>query len=126
MKLVVIESPLSGNFKRNLRYARLCALECKSRGESPCASHLFFTQFLDDRVHGDREFGIKAGFEWARHADLVALYWDLGISGGMVKAREYWLSLGIPLEPGNLPTSLMRLLSQDVPLHTPGAIEVMR
>ena len=121
MLKVVIESPLAGNFERNIRYARLCALDCRMRGEAAYASHLLFTQFLDDRSQEDREFGIAAGFEWARLADLVALYWDLGISAGMCKAREYWLSIGMKLEPRKLPRELMTQLSNGFELiATPG------
>lgn len=120
---VVIESPSAGDFARNMRYARLCALDCRLRGEAAYASHLFFTQFLDDRSPEDRAFGIAAGFEWAQHADLVALYWDLGISTGMIKAREHWLGLRMKVEPRNLPNELFVQLSNGSELiATPGSM----
>lgn len=82
-KLVAIESPLAGDFARNIRYARLCCLDALNRGESPYASHLFFTQFLDDRDRGHRRAGIAAGDCWNNAADYVAVYTDLGVSAGM-------------------------------------------
>jgi hypothetical protein len=85
MKLVVIESPFSGDFWRNTAYARECMRDSLARGEAPFASHLLYTQdgILSDSVPEDREYGIRAGLAWARHADLTAVYTDLGISEGM-------------------------------------------
>ncbi len=48
IKRVIIESPYSGDIPRNLLYARLCVFDCLNRGEAPYASHLFFTQVLND------------------------------------------------------------------------------
>jgi hypothetical protein len=62
MKRVVIESPLSGDFARNKRYALWCAYHCRTLGEAAYASHLFFTQFLDDEDPESRTFGIEAGY----------------------------------------------------------------
>jgi len=89
MKRVVIESPLNAptpeGFEANRQYARACARDCLHRGESPYASHLFFDQpgILDDTKPEERELGIKAGFAWGEAAELVAVYVDRGISGGM-------------------------------------------
>jgi hypothetical protein len=87
MKLVVIESPYRGNTswntEANLAYARECMRDSLSRGEAPFASHLLYTQVLDDAVPEDREIGIRAGQSWGRHAELTAVYADRGISEGM-------------------------------------------
>ncbi len=50
MRLVVIESPYAGDVQANVAYAKRCVADCLRRGESPYASHLFFTQdgILDD------------------------------------------------------------------------------
>jgi hypothetical protein len=121
MKKVVVESPLGGNFAYNRRYALLCALDCSRRGEAAYASHLFYPQFLDDLSVFDRAFGIAAGFEWAKSADLVAFYVDLGISSGMIGARDHWTSLGMTIENRNLPVELMQKLQSFEPLgKTPG------
>ena len=85
MKLVVIESPYAGDVEANLAYAKRCVVDCLSRGESPYASHLFFTLpgLLDDLVPEERTTGILAGFAWGARADLVAVYVDRGVSSGM-------------------------------------------
>ena len=83
---VVIESPYAGNIFqrwRNRRYARKCMLDSLNRGEAPYASHLLYTQVLDDSKPLDRSRGIMAGQKWLAGADAVAVYTDLGISKGM-------------------------------------------
>lgn len=98
MKLVIIESPFAGDIIRNKEYLHLCVLDCLRRGESPYASHGFFTQFLDDTVPEQRELGIKAGLEWARVADKVVFYLDYGWSPGMKAAHEWHLGQGREIE----------------------------
>lgn len=90
MKRVVVESPLSGNFLRNKLYALWCAYHCRTLGEAAYASHLFFTQFLDDEDPESRAFGIEAGYAWAETAHIVAFYVDYGMSPGMLKAEQRW------------------------------------
>lgn len=60
------------------------------RGEYPLASHLLYTQqgILNDSIPAEREMGIKAGLEWAKHADLTAVYLDKGITKGMREGIE--------------------------------------
>ena len=83
MKLVYLESPFAGDRVRNAAYLKACVLDCLKRGESPYASHAFFTQFLDDDNPIERELGIEAGLAWARKAQTTVVYEDLGISRGM-------------------------------------------
>ena len=84
MKKVIIESPYSGDVVRNTDYARACLLDSLKRGEAPFASHLLYTQVLNDLDEYEREMGMKAGFVYTlKAADLVAVYTDLGISNGM-------------------------------------------
>ena len=83
MKLVLIESPFAGDVETNLRYLKACMLDSLSRGEAPFASHMLYTQVLDDDVADQRALGISAGLAWGRKADFTALYVDRGISGGM-------------------------------------------
>jgi hypothetical protein len=88
---VVVESPYKGEVERNLAYLRACWLDCLRHGESPYSSHALYTQpdVLDDSVPEERELGIRAGFAWAEAADLRAFYVDLGVSDGMIKARNH-------------------------------------
>jgi hypothetical protein len=88
MKKVIIESPYAGDVERNLNYARLCLLDSVKRGESPIASHLLYTQVLDDTIPEERELGINAGLEWLNVADKHVFYIDYGYSKGMLYARE--------------------------------------
>ncbi len=120
MKKVVIESPLSGDFARNLRYARLCALDCINRGEAPYASHLLMTQFLDDRNPEHRKLGMEAGFAWGEAADLVVVYRDLGISAGMKLGIDRAEASGKPFAFRRLPADLLARLDDGPPAQTPG------
>jgi hypothetical protein len=113
VKRVVVESPLAGDIKRNIRYAQLCLLDCLQRGEAPFASHLLYTQVLDDRMAGEREMGIRAGLEWASMADECAVYQDLGVSPGMLRGAERAASVGVGVVYRNLPPHLLERVSED-------------
>ena len=86
VKLVIIESPYAGDVEANVAYARRAVKDCLSRGESPYASHLFFTQpdVLDDTKPEERKLGIEAGFAWGAAAESVVFYVDRGWSSGML------------------------------------------
>lgn len=121
---MLIESPLKGadgDFARNVRYGRLCGLDCIRRGEAPFAGHLMMTQFLDDRVPEHRAVGMEAGFAWGKCADVVAVYTDLGTSSGMEAGIERATLNGQAIEYRNLPADLMAMLDGPGPAATPGA-----
>jgi hypothetical protein len=122
MKLVVIESPLAGDFNRNIRYARLCALDCLQKGEAPYASHLFFPQMLDDEMIEERELGIKAGFAWANAATKRVVYDDFGMSGGMQRGITHGREIGQEIEYRKLPKYLMDKLDVADDLATRGVV----
>jgi len=121
MKIVIVESPLAGDFKRNRRYALWCAYHCRARGEASYASHLYFTQFLDDKNPDDRIFGIEAGAAVAlRAGDLFAFYLDLGWSPGM-RAQNERIARHTPSEERYLPADMLAaFVAGDVPNKTPG------
>ncbi len=98
--LVIIESPYAGNIECNVAYARACMVDSLERGETPFASHLIYTQpgILDDGIPDERMRGIEGGYEWGKHADLIAYYVDFGVSPGMLESRIHWESTGIPIE----------------------------
>lgn len=98
MRRVVLESPYAGNVERNLRYARACLLDSLRRGEAPIASHLLYTQVLDDTVPEERALGIGAGLSWHHVADLVVFCVDIGMSRGMRDAWQFAMESGIPIE----------------------------
>lgn len=84
MRLVILESPYAGDVEANTEYARACMRDCFRRGEAPFASHLLYTQILDDNLPLDRRLGIEAGLDWARVARATVVYTDRGISSGMI------------------------------------------
>lgn len=85
MRLVILESPYSGDVDANVAYARRCLHDCLARGEAPIASHLLFTQpgVLDDTIPEERAAGIAAGLAWVKVADATVVYTDRGVSKGM-------------------------------------------
>jgi len=98
MKLVMLESPYAGDVETNIGFAQRCMYDCLTRGESPIASHLLYTQpnILDDNIAGHRDLGIKAGFAWARACDYHVFYTDLGWSSGMLAALHMLLRIDRP------------------------------
>ena len=86
MRPVIIESPYAGDIETNISYARKALKDALDRGEAPLASHLLYTQVLDDRVKEQRKLGIKAGLAWQKKAKAVVVYGDLGITKGMKRA----------------------------------------
>lgn len=83
MLRVIVESPYAGDVERNLHYAQKCLLDSLKRGEAPFASHLLYTQVLNDKNPFERRAGMEAGFAWGKVAEMVAVYEDYGISKGM-------------------------------------------
>lgn len=101
MKCVVIESPFSPSNGRttdqNIAYGRAALLDSLSRGEAPYASHLLYTQVLDDTDIDERRTGMQAGFVWGSRADLVAVYIDHTITRGMLAGMKRALSRRCPM-----------------------------
>lgn len=98
MRKVILESPFAGRSSwavirwfqrwRNVRYARRCLLDSLQRGEAPLASHLLYTQALNDAEPHERRQGIKAGLEWGQSAEATVVYLDRGLSRGMMQGIE--------------------------------------
>lgn len=83
LRLVIIESPYSGKIERNMDYARQCMKDSLKRGEMPFASHLLYTQVLDDTNPEERAQGIASGLAWGAKAEATIVYHDYGITPGM-------------------------------------------
>lgn len=98
MKLVIIESPYAGNVVQNEIYARSAVEDSLSRNEAPIASHLLYTQMLDDNIPAERALGISAGLAWRKVAEAAVFYVDRGWSGGMLAAKELYDREGFPYE----------------------------
>lgn len=103
MRLVIIESPFAGDVERNRHYALACLFDSLRRGEAPFASHLLYTQVLNDKVQADRVKGIEAGLCWARAAELTAVYTDLGVTAGMHEGIDHARKWGRPFEFRTIP-----------------------
>lgn len=91
-RLVILESPWTGDVERNAAYARRAMADSLARGEAPMVSHLLYTQVLDDDDPDDRATGILAGLAWGPAAAATVVYRDRGISTGMlagiIRARQ--------------------------------------
>lgn len=98
MRLVIVESPYAGNVELNVGYAQECLADCLRRGEAPLASHLLYTQVLDDLLPEERSAGIEAGLAWAVKADATVVYTDRGTSQGMQYGIEHAEKHGRPIE----------------------------
>lgn len=109
MILVLVESPFAGARAENISYLKCCLRDCLARDESPYASHLFFTQFLDDDEPSERQLGIDAGLAWGSAAAKTVVYTDRGISGGMQYGIAAAQRAGRPVE--------YRTLSAETPDH---------
>jgi hypothetical protein len=93
-----LESPYAGDVERNMKYARMALLDSLNRGEAPIASHLLYTQVLNDNNPDERKQGIEAGLEWKEVAEGAVFYIDLGMSRGMVSAAKQYIEHQIPVE----------------------------
>jgi hypothetical protein len=98
VRRVILESPYAGDVDRNVAYARRALLDSLKRGESPLASHLIYTQVLDDLVAEQRTLGLSAGHAWISVAEAMVCYVDHGVSRGMQAAIEAAEHAGIPVE----------------------------
>lgn len=101
--IVIVESPYAGDVERNTAYARAALRDCLGRGEAPFASHLLYTQVLDDTVPDERLWGIESGFAFRAAAQLTAVYTDLGISRGMELGIKDAQAKGNRIEYRSLP-----------------------
>ena len=73
---------------KNVEYAKACCLWALDQCYSPYASHLFFTQFLDDSIPEQRKLGIAAGITWGHLADVRLVVVDRGFTEGMIYGYE--------------------------------------
>lgn len=96
--MVIIESPLAGDVELNKSYALEALKDSLNRGEAPFASHLLYTQVLDDTIEAEREIGIEAGLAIGKRADKTVVYTDLGISNGMQRGIDRAMAEGRPIE----------------------------
>ena len=95
---VLVESPFAGDVEANVEYLKRALLDSLYRGEAPFASHLFYTQVLDDTIPEQRELGIEAGLAIGSFASKTVVYTDRGISRGMEFGIQRAVDEGRPIE----------------------------
>lgn len=96
---VIVESPLGGDYQRNLEYTRLCLRHAMLQsGESPMAFHLLYPQVLCDDTDQERDLGIDQSFAWHAKAQKKVFYLDRGFSAGMAKGLEAAILHKTPIE----------------------------
>ena len=96
---VIIESPYAGvDLNLNVEYARRCLQDSLDRGEAPFASHLLYTQVLDDTVKEQRRLGMSRALARYEAADMSSVYLERGIAAGMRFGISYARQLGMPRE----------------------------
>ncbi len=94
-KLVIVESPLSGDVEANNKYLDRVLADCYRRHESPFASHVIGPHALNDLDPEERAAGMSAGRAWYRAAELMVVYVDRGISLGMLAGIEEANRIGL-------------------------------
>lgn len=82
------EAELAYEKRENAAYALAALRDSLMRGEAPFASHMLYTQVLNDAVTEERSRGMRAGLALTRRLDAIAVYTDLGISIGMRDSIE--------------------------------------
>lgn len=99
---VLLESPFKNpdpqQHLENIHYARQCLKDCLNHNESAMASHLLYTQVLNDHEPEERNQGIEAGLVWQTLVKKVVVYYDRGISTGMKLSIQRALKNNIPIE----------------------------
>ena len=125
-RFVQFESPYGAEtadgIVRNVTYALIGMRHSLEMGEAPFASHLLYTQMLDDAIPLERTLGIFAGLRIGEGAEATVVYEDLGISRGMEMGINHAIELGRPVEYRKLYPHLTGIaelsarISQDAPL----------
>lgn len=119
LRPTIVESPFSasGEYtqRQHERYRDACMLHSFDMGEAPFASHMLYTQILDDAVPEERKLGIDAGLAIAEVlASTGFLRWvfyvDLGISAGMKLGEKKAAELGVSTEKRSLGLARLKLL----------------
>lgn len=117
-RVVQFESPFSAQDADgvvvNVAYALAGMRDSLDWGDAPFASHLLYTQVLDDAVLEERARGMAAGLAIGVNAVATVVYGDLGISRGMQFGIDHAIKMGRPVEFHKLYTDHLTLAQ----LHT--------
>jgi len=86
-KAAVILSPFMAEdpsqARRMERYAKRCLQDSVLKNEAPVANHYFYYEVLNSNLSIERDIGLQSQLIWIKHADLVVVYIDMGITQAM-------------------------------------------
>lgn len=98
----------------NVSVAKLIAKMVLESGFIPVVPHIYFTQFLDDRIPEERKKGTDIGIELLKECDrAVVVIVDGVISKGMEAEIQVCKELGKPLQILQYNTSGMKRLLKE-------------
>ena len=84
--------------EENIRKARIyCEYVVREYGMLPIAPHIYFTQFLNDEITVEREFGLSAGLSLLSVCDELWYFGDQ-VTRGMADEICYALGHDIPVK----------------------------
>lgn len=98
--LVCIESPYKGKaVAQNKRYLARALRSSLLSHEAPFASHGLYTlpNCLKDSKPEERHLGIQAGLDFVECCDLTVVYFDYGVSVGMLQGIDAAREAGRPI-----------------------------
>ena len=95
IKIIFVCSPLSGDIAENIRKATEYCRTVSDLGYIPIAPHVYFTQFLDDEVFEDREWGLRMGLGLLGRCDEIWVFGNT-ISKGM--KSEIYAAQGLSIQ----------------------------
>lgn len=98
MRKIYICSALRGDMESNIMKARAyCEYAVREQGVIPIAPHIYLTQFLNDEIAEDREFGLKAGLSLLSECEELWYFGDQ-ITRGMTDEICFAIEHGIPVK----------------------------
>ena len=98
MRKIYICSALRGDMDGNIRKARgFCEYVAREHKAIPIAPHIYFTQFLNDEIAEEREFGLRAGLSLLSVCDELWYFGDQ-VTRGMADEICYALGHDIPVK----------------------------
>lgn len=100
--VIIIESPMKGNYELNACYLNLCIRHSVLRGEAPIATHKLYVGPFDDTKPVEREVGMSIISSFIKLSTLTAVYYDVGISPGMQWGMVQARKAGKLIEPRSL------------------------
>ena len=101
--IVFVCSPFHGfttdDIESNVGRARIICRALVLADHLPIAPHLYFPQFMDDKVAAERDTGIARGHQLMRLCRAVVKWWpsDTEIGGGMESDLQRAAELDLPV-----------------------------